>query len=71
MYVRPAGPACHTVRQVRMGQNSEYIFTHSCVNGAIYNKYLREKLKSRENFDTELQQNQRALQFLKIMIGCR
>ena len=39
--------------------------------GVIFIKHLRKKLKLRENFGTELQQNQRTLQILKIMVGCR
>jgi len=39
--------------------------------GAIFIKPLREKLKLRENVDTELLQNQKTLQFLIIMVGCR
>jgi len=39
--------------------------------GTIPIKHLREKLKLRENFGTELQQNQRILENLKIRVGCR
>jgi len=38
---------------------------------AIFIKNLKEKLKLRENFGTEFQQNLRTLQILKVMAGCR
>jgi len=38
---------------------------------AVIIKHLREKLKLRENYGTDKQQNQRTLQTLKIMVGCR
>jgi len=43
-----------------------------CANtGAILIKHLREKLHLRENLSTELQQNQKTVQILIIMVGGR
>ena len=39
--------------------------------GHIYKRPQEKKLKLMDNFGTELQQNQRMLQILKIMVGCR
>jgi len=39
--------------------------------GTIFMKHLRENLKLRENFGTELQQNQRTLPDLFIIVGCK
>ena len=45
--------------------------TRHLLPGAIFIKHLRGKLKLSKNFGTELQQNQRTLQSLVVMVGCR
>ena len=54
------------VYHVHIRQNMSY----NTSTGAIFIKHLRGKLKLRENFGTELQQNQRTLQSLVLMVGC-